>query len=1008
MSNNTNKKSQFTANEKLLKLFDEFLFFEKWFFSIPLITGAIIAIFIQDVPFHRLFSFMGLGLYLLPKINQFSNELIKAKNAKVIKYLIICSLFAFGMTETSADFIPNLIISTLFIPFLMLFTLPIFFMYKLVKSFFQQKNSSFFDNKQENSYENANIYKNYFQERNKALCDYLKINTENKVGLTLLAIIFYPITIPLLFLWYVSPIFKLNSPKKIATIAFVIIWFAFSLGPLRDSLSSGSAELSNTGIIIAALIIGLPITLLISLILLIPLGIFASVKNNNENNLQFSNIETNKADMQQKITSEINDKISKNTDLEPTKGNENNSRIILNNNKYQARSCNKSSKLRFYTKTDIVELFGYKITDAIFYTCDTKSTMPFAINTNIKPSFENTSSTWLGYWPNYSELNRMEKGCYIKWLAEGKPYINELGYAYIYFYGLEYRALIEKQDLKMILFEVIELANKFKQLRYGFDLIVYLIFSIKDFSQEEKDIILKFLKDNERKYLYNTEYNSLIKLLTPKEKYKVKFLPYQFLNNNEYNNLSDRKNEILSYYLDKIIENLDENEIYATKKQNYAYYMAMQGYYGTKVVTYEPIVPSLKLKRLWNQARKIIKEEITQSVKNFDSSSKALTEIEILAYLPEELRKNINYSFGNFEFDEKQITNINTIAKKLKFKMQDKLTLRQSSLIVDACEALGYTIEPNANINKKTYKKDAEILLYKNNNSELSLSNNYQIASLFMDIGYQIALEDNELLESEIAYIENYIQNEFNLTTPEKIRLQMRGELIIHTREVNTSETIKKLISALDDAGKETIAKYIISVAMADGIVKDKELKILHKIFKQFNFSEEYLNSTLSKLIDNTDEIVVVEKGVATNKKGSKIPINIDTAEKIEFKLDINKLEKIKTNTSEIHSVLQEIFADEQVQELKQEPIEQTLIEDKDTPKLENNLQDIINIIVEKETWTRNELLNVIHGKGIMLGSIVESINEWSEEAYGDFLIEEDDNIYIINQDVVGLMNNKR
>ena len=152
MSNNTNKKSQFTANEKILKLFDEFLFFEKWFFSIPLITGAIIAIFIQDVPFHRLFSFMGLGLYLLPKINQFSNELIKAKNAKVIKYLIICSLFAFGMTETSADFIPNLIISTLFIPFLMLFTLPIFFMYKLVKSFFQQKNSSFFDNKQENSY----------------------------------------------------------------------------------------------------------------------------------------------------------------------------------------------------------------------------------------------------------------------------------------------------------------------------------------------------------------------------------------------------------------------------------------------------------------------------------------------------------------------------------------------------------------------------------------------------------------------------------------------------------------------------------------------------------------------------------------------------------------------------------------------------------------------------------------------------------------------------------------
>ena len=33
--------------------------------------------------------------------------------------------------------------------------------------------------------------------------------------------------------------------------------------------------------------------------------------------------------------------------------------------------------------------------------------------------------------------------------------------------------------------------------------------------------------------------------ITPSKDYHVKFSPYQFLNNDEYNNLSDRKNELL-------------------------------------------------------------------------------------------------------------------------------------------------------------------------------------------------------------------------------------------------------------------------------------------------------------------------------------------------------------------------------------------------------------------------------------------------------------------------------
>lgn len=750
-------------------------------------------------------------------------------------------------------------------------------------------------------------------------------------------------------------------------------------------------------------------------------------------------------------------------------------------------------KLTFHSKNDSVELFGYTITNSLFYTCTSKSDMPFAIDTKSTPTFGYTTSESLNYWPNYNQINKTQQGFYIKWLSEGKPFVEELGYAYIYYYGLEYRALVEKQDLKDVLFEVIDLVNKFKRLRYGYDLITYLILSINNFSLDEIDLVLKFLKENEQSYAYNPAYNSILKNLTPAGQYKIKFSPYQILNNNEYNNLSDRKNELLSYYFDKVIENIEETELYTSKPQTYTYYMAM-GYYRTNnFVTYNAIVPSTKVKRIWNQARKIIENEVTQPIIKFNTAATPLTETEKLIYMPSSLRKNINIPENSFLKEDRYL--ISDILNNLGFCSNEVLTIRQSAFIAQLAEIYGYSIEPDSRKDNKPYTVKTNIILYKNaaeisegripydkqepeillklqshnfklpinhveiadieatmqkyihspfyyesiskkdlfknvatfgygwsrvsknieekfnlaysnlvQNNILSKYDDYNIAKVFLDLGYKIALEDKELLSIEIEYIDNFIKKEFYLTIQDRIRLNKRGELIVSTKQINSNETIKKLINKLDQSNRDNITRFLIGVAMADGVVKNSELKILQKIFRQLGLSEDYLNSTLSELINKADDVVIVEKGTSTKKKGSKIPADIELDEKLELKLDTEKLEKIKINTSEIHNVLQEIFAEEQAEILKSEPIEVDNSEDDDKTEIENGLQNIVNIIIEKENWTRNELLNVIQNKGMMLSSAIDEINEWSNEEFGDFLVEEDDDVYLVNEEVVNLI----
>ena len=201
---------------------------------------------------------------------------------------------------------------------------------------------------------------------------------------------------------------------------------------------------------------------------------------------------------------------------------------------------------------------------------------------------------------------------------------------------------------------------------------------------------------------------------------------------------------------------------------------------------------------------------------------------------------------------------------------------------------------------------------------------------------------------------------------------------------------------------KQTIKKFDSSAEPLTEIEKQAYLpqKLKNDIVSEqnnFYFGEKTI----------VDEVIIVKKGTSIKKKGSKIPSNVDMDEKVELKLDVKKLEKIKINTSEIHNVLQEIFTDEQAEVLKSEPVETIHPENENNAEIKSDLQSIVNVIIEKENRTRNELLNIIQNKGMVLSSAIDEINKCSEEKYGDFLVEENHDVYIVNEDIVNLIKNK-
>ena len=103
--------------------------------------------------------------------------------------------------------------------------------------------------------------------------------------------------------------------------------------------------------------------------------------------------------------------------------------------------------------------------------------------------------------------------------------------------------------------------------------------------------------------------------------------------------------------------------------------------------------------------------------------------------------------------------------------------------------------------------------------------------------------------------------------------------------------------------------------------------------------------------------------------------------------LDLNKLAALRDETKTAQEMLAEIFVQEEEQ--VQDDIRQ--------PNL-NPLKEILAKLLTKEQWTRIELEGLV-GPDVMIGNLLEQINDYAYSRINDIVVEEDgDNIYVTTE----------
>lgn len=91
--------------------------------------------------------------------------------------------------------------------------------------------------------------------------------------------------------------------------------------------------------------------------------------------------------------------------------------------------------------------------------------------------------------------------------------------------------------------------------------------------------------------------------------------------------------------------------------------------------------------------------------------------------------------------------------------------------------------------------------------------------------------------------------------------------------------------------------------------------------------------------------------------------------------LDYNKLNELKQQTDISQSLLSDIFTDKE-----ENNIERTNI---------NTVEEMLKLLLTKEVWKKDELDFICKNKGLILGAVLEEINDYSYSKIDDAVIED-------------------
>lgn len=586
----------------------------------------------------------------------------------------------------------------------------------------------------------------------------------------------------------------------------------------------------------------------------------------------------------------------------------------------------------------------------------------------------------LGYWPEYSSLSPESRGAYLSWLASDRCDAScPIGYVFIYFYGLERRALVDSRDENISDAEFRALFSEVERLRSVF-------FNNRSFRN------------------YSSQLLEAMSILRPDIEFTTAFGNQTGLSNGVMFKLSLAKtvNAGIPVSADLALTWVTHHAEYAmrtpARRCPREFTMLFKRRYTLKYgegmmvkpnktrlrLDYAPASPSLRGVRLPvtdlpdpSSLKGPVKNIVTLAevcTEELDTYSRYLgrkdtseNDTAAIMLLPAEI---INESAGKV-FNTFRTWADSVIASKggltsvadfwghMGVSIPTKLNKKEVDLMQGFATKMGYRMAPDPFYHHVKAEVGGVLVLYAIEDEYRFLPTSaFTSAVMTLRLGAIVAMIDNSIEPSERTVLESVINHNPLFNEDEKRSLHAYLTWQLHT-PANNLTGMKNRLALLNSAEKAVIGQFIVSLACSDGRIEATEIKQLEKIYSSLELDP----STLSGIIHQHS---------ATGQPHTEALVHKTPASQ-EFTLDANVLAQHESDTDDVRKLLSTIFTEDEteLQEGATDPEPQTNGLDLAHSQLYEKLR-------EKVKWPRKEAAELCGQFGLMLGGALEVINDWS------------------------------
>lgn len=676
-----------------------------------------------------------------------------------------------------------------------------------------------------------------------------------------------------------------------------------------------------------------------------------------------------------------------------------------------------------------VTVQGYSIDRGLLYigknlaSVNGYSVEPALINPDLKvdklrPSHSGES---MGYWPSYEEIPPSCRAAYLAWLADGRRDPNAyIGYVFLYFYGLERRVLHDYsqgassgEERAEIFKEVKRLLklygddNSFAQYGWQFLFTIYLSFDDIDLTTKSPVVVPR-------------SYDLPVPLKVGLGQFAKagKSIPGEWalawvLQDREIRLRTPARRcsqEFAALFKHLYRERFGEGIVVKPNKTPVsATYRPASGGMRRGIDIYRG--PSLPDITILKRPRTMLSDIADQAANKLDAYSRFIGKenntkdsLQGAALLPPELdgknqhpalealQKTLESYLGD---RDTALLPVGPLLEHFPIERVDRFAKKEAVLLAQLLEKLDLGMEPDVRFSGIKPKPEDKLVVFRQEADAPSVpSQAYEAATLVMRLAAMVSTADGEVSADEERHLEQHIESSLALEPGERRRLHAYMQWFLAHDRGTTG--LKQRLEDVTSQQKETIGRYLVTVATADGHIDPDEVKILQKLYRKLELDPERV---MAELHSASAEPVTVKSAAA--ERGFTVPepplSSADSAKNdLRNTLDPVVLQRKLEDTARVSDLLHDIFTDDE-----EEGHEEVYSSDGDTiGDLDMEHSAFLRALGTADRWDQSKLDSLADRHGLLLEGALDTINEAAYNQCNAPCIDEEDDGYSLDREI--------